>query len=373
MKRSRKTTSKKTRPLSRKCRLYLGHKIATNIHEGIYKSRKQAIAVAYNQMGKMFPKCKRPNPKGDGNNKVIRAKTKLCDQKEKINKRNQCHLESILFGNKFDDEFEHTDAFKILKINKYKFYVNKSEEIGNGSYSKVFRLYDKDHHVKLALKIETNSYPSEKEISEKLLEQGCNTVKERYCGSTGDKHYYLMNLAAGTLEDLKDKTQHLSDEAKRKLYLTITEEVRKQVVCLLELGYVYTDFKLSNIFYDCSDNDDESFTIFMGDLGSAITNNDNDHVSTYPPPDINDEITTKGIFNMSDKDKKSVLSWGIGIILLMFIDPNDAYDFLFSEPLPSKNLHQNLMDQMNKFYGNYYGDYLEFVGISRRSISKPLI
>jgi hypothetical protein len=370
MKRSRHETGKKKRPLSRKCRSYLSQKIATNIHERRYKSRQQAIAVAYSQLGNKYPTCKRT--KQDGNN-VIKSKTKLCDNSLKINRRKQFHLESIVFGEKFENEFEHTNKFKHLKINKYSFDVVKSHQIGNGSYSKVYKLYDRDHQVKLALKIESNNFPSEKEISEKLLDEGCHTVKERYIGSVNNNHYYLMNLAEGTLEDLKDKTSDYSDEQKRELYLTVTEEVRKQVLCLLELGYVYTDFKLANIFYDCPEDDLKSFKIYLGDLGSAITNHNNDHVSTYPPVDINDEADTKGIFNLTAKDKKAVLSWGIGIILWMFIDPNDAYDFLYSEPIPSQSLHHRIMEKMNQFYGNYYGDYLEFMGVSRRSISKQLI
>lgn len=370
MRRSHKSTRKK-KPMSRKCRSYLNQKIATNIREGIYKSRQQAIAVAFSQMGKLYPRCKSSNTQ-DGS-KLIKANKKLCNQKLKINTRKQCHLDKIVFGEKFDDEFEYTGNFKTLKINKYVFEVKKSNQIGHGSYSKVYKLYDDEHQVKLALKIESNGFPSEKQISERLLEEGCHTVKERYIGSVGEKHHYLMNLAEGTLEDLKDRTSDFSDEDKKELYLTIAEEVRKQVLCLLEMGFVYTDFKLANIFYDCPDNDNKSFKIYLGDLGSAITNHNNDHVSTYPPPDINEEVTEKGLFKLTTQDKKAVLSWGIGILLWMLIDPNDAYDFLFSEPKPSENLHQQIMEKMNKFYGNYFGNYLEFMGVSRRSITKQLI
>jgi len=41
------------------CKDYLGKKIGININEGIYKSRAQAIAVAYSQVGKKYPQCKR--------------------------------------------------------------------------------------------------------------------------------------------------------------------------------------------------------------------------------------------------------------------------------------------------------------------------
>lgn len=41
------------------CKDYLGEKIGININEGIYKSREQAIAVAYSQVKTKYPQCKR--------------------------------------------------------------------------------------------------------------------------------------------------------------------------------------------------------------------------------------------------------------------------------------------------------------------------
>jgi tRNA A37 threonylcarbamoyladenosine dehydratase len=51
--------SKKISPLKRKCNQYLSRKIRKNLKEKIYKSRQQAIAVAYSQTKKSIPKCKR--------------------------------------------------------------------------------------------------------------------------------------------------------------------------------------------------------------------------------------------------------------------------------------------------------------------------
>jgi hypothetical protein len=41
------------------CKTLLSEKIQKNIKEGVYTSRKQAIAVAYNQVKKTSPACKR--------------------------------------------------------------------------------------------------------------------------------------------------------------------------------------------------------------------------------------------------------------------------------------------------------------------------
>ncbi len=51
--------SKKISPSKRKCNQYLSRKIRKNLKEKRYKSRQQAIAVAYSQTKKSMPKCKR--------------------------------------------------------------------------------------------------------------------------------------------------------------------------------------------------------------------------------------------------------------------------------------------------------------------------
>ncbi len=55
-KRSHRKSDRKRRSI---CKDYLGKKIGININEGIYKSRAQAIAVAYSQVRKKYPQCKR--------------------------------------------------------------------------------------------------------------------------------------------------------------------------------------------------------------------------------------------------------------------------------------------------------------------------
>jgi len=54
-KRRRKSRSKR----SKRCRSLLGKKIGINIREGIYANKAQAIAVAYSQVRKRYPSCRR--------------------------------------------------------------------------------------------------------------------------------------------------------------------------------------------------------------------------------------------------------------------------------------------------------------------------
>jgi len=52
--RRRSVSSKK-----RRCNALLSKKVGINIHEGIYKNKSQAIAVAYSQVRKRHPSCRR--------------------------------------------------------------------------------------------------------------------------------------------------------------------------------------------------------------------------------------------------------------------------------------------------------------------------
>jgi hypothetical protein len=54
-KRRRKSRSKR----SKRCRSLLGKKIGINIHERIYANKAQAIEVAYSQVRKKHPSCRR--------------------------------------------------------------------------------------------------------------------------------------------------------------------------------------------------------------------------------------------------------------------------------------------------------------------------
>jgi hypothetical protein len=54
-KRRRKSRSKR----SKRCKSLLSKKIGINIHEGIYDNKAQAIAVAYSQVRKRYPSCRR--------------------------------------------------------------------------------------------------------------------------------------------------------------------------------------------------------------------------------------------------------------------------------------------------------------------------
>jgi hypothetical protein len=62
---------RRSKRIPSKCKDYLSKKIGINIREGIYKSNAQAIAVAYSQVSKKHPSCKR----------VLRKKSKRSSKR----------------------------------------------------------------------------------------------------------------------------------------------------------------------------------------------------------------------------------------------------------------------------------------------------
>ena len=94
--------------------------------------------------------------------------------------------------------------------------------------------------------------PIEREISQLLRNSSCNLLKVKYIGNKPNEYnYYLMELANGNLTHLP-LFYNIKEKNIKTLnfYRNIVEEIRKQVVCLLEKSkyeYVYTDIKLENI------------------------------------------------------------------------------------------------------------------------------
>jgi hypothetical protein len=56
---SKKRKKRRRSKRSKRCKSLLGKKIGINIHEGIYANKAQAIAVAYSQVRKRHPSCRR--------------------------------------------------------------------------------------------------------------------------------------------------------------------------------------------------------------------------------------------------------------------------------------------------------------------------
>ena len=56
---NKKRSDGKRKSRRQRCNALLGKKIGINISEGIYKNKSQAVAVAYSQVRKKHPSCRR--------------------------------------------------------------------------------------------------------------------------------------------------------------------------------------------------------------------------------------------------------------------------------------------------------------------------
>ena len=276
---------------------------------------------------------------------------------------NQEILETMVFLKKINIEVLDNKIY----INK--FHLSLNGTIGEGSYSVIYKCTDKKHNVHLALKVEQGTVAREDEISQRILEKGCHTVNQRYIGNLNGENYYLMNLAEGTLQDLKEKKDLKKNQNKPLFFKVITEEIRKQLLCLYELGYVYTDIKLENIFFDYKN---DSLRFFLGDLGSAVPDEDNYYISTFPPPEKRQD-DEKGVFTVDNDEKEAMLSWGIGMILFLLMNETTYHtnEFFFENTL-SDRFYETSLKRMNQFYGKGYATYLSKNPKQRPSIYESI-
>lgn len=77
----RRRKSKRRSKRSKRCKSLLGKKIGINIHEGIYANKAQAIAVAYSQVRKRYPSCRRilGKKRRSKRRSIRRSKRKIMD------------------------------------------------------------------------------------------------------------------------------------------------------------------------------------------------------------------------------------------------------------------------------------------------------
>jgi hypothetical protein len=114
-KRRRKSRSKR----SKRCKSLLSRKIGINIHEGIYANKAQAIAVAYSQVRKRHPSCRRIlGKKSRRRSKRRRSKRRIMDGLQIVGTGNNGFLsenQKTEFRNIFQDNQS------IIEFNNIKF------------------------------------------------------------------------------------------------------------------------------------------------------------------------------------------------------------------------------------------------------------
>jgi hypothetical protein len=82
-----------------------------------------------------------------------------------------------------------------------------------------------------------------------------------------------------------------------------------------------------------------------------------------------DSEYTRGCFLIPEDKKEGIISWGLGILLflLMIEDEEESYHFLHNIDF-DETKHQNNIFDMNTFYQNDFGNYLNYYSNTRKSI-----
>lgn len=334
------------------------------------------------KMGTSTKRKKHRSKKGKKNKSTKKKsqKQKICNFKNDIIQK---QFDELIFNNDNVISIEKDDQENIFVNVNNTYYLKKDKDyFGYGADSYIYKLHDDKNKVSLALKIDR--YPwyekiygksREHVISEHLLNSGCNTLNVKFIGNYDNLNYYLMNLAQGDLYELRKKFNRKLSRSEIKFFLTICEEVRKQILCLLKLNpnYVYTDLKLQNILYDCPDSI-YKIRVYLGDIASTLPNSDGEYISTFPPYE---HRHTGGFLKFNNEDEKSsTLSWAIGMLLLSIISFNAETElyFLFQN---FQNANDNEIEKYSNMLSSYYGEgyekYLSLDPQKRPDIEIPLI
>ena len=277
------------------------------------------------------------------------------------------------------------------------------KELGSGAYGSVFLLsgHNKTDKIKFPIALKIDKSRSEYEISKKLFNK-CKTLQTKLLtvtsGSGGTpgssdsssgspyqsptkSYLYFMQVADGSLRDYKEKYIMKMDPKEASLHIkVICENIRSQLVCMLENDLVYTDMKLANCLYKMVDGE----PVFMvGDLGGAYSDDDGEQMATYPPPEyLHGQFP--GYFSIKKSKQSGILSWSIGIMLYT-LSPlvtdggtecrgDESYFLFFRDRCSAtyKKLLKGAQGLLQKHYGPGFGEYLSADASKRPDIYKRI-
>lgn len=280
------------------------------------------------------------------------------------------------------------------------------KELGAGAYGSVFLLsgHKKTDKIKFPIALKIDKSRSEYEISKKLFKK-CKTLQTKLLtvtsgsgenpgssGSSGSSsgspyqsptksYLYFMQVADGSLRDYKEKYIMKMDPKEASLHIkVICENIRSQLVCMLENDLVYTDMKLANCLYKMVDGE----PVFMvGDLGGAYSDDDGDQMATFPPPEyLHGQFP--GYFSIKKSKQSGILSWSIGIMLYTLsplvtdggteCHKGESYFLFFRDRCSAtyNKLLKGAQGLLQKHYGPGFGEYLSGDASKRPDIYKRI-
>ena len=141
-------------------------------------------------------------------------------------------------------------------------------------------------------------------INKKLGRGFCNTVNAKIIKLNNNSRNVrqtvaIMDSMDGSLEGLP-KIKNLYE------IITIIKYLAEIFLCLLKLGYIYTDIKAANILYKCYKNN--KIKISLGDLGGLCEKGEMESCS-FPPPEH--------MFSFKSKNcTEETMVWGLAMVVL---------------------------------------------------------
>lgn len=124
--------------------------------------------------------------------------------------------------------------------------------------------------------------------------------------------------------------------------------IREQIIYLYNHDLYYVDLKMSNLLFKLTE--DNNIVVSIGDFGSTSIDEEGDSALTFPPIEYH---MNKGYIKINKNNFNSIVSWGIGCLLLYIFNNKQpiylVYDNILNithheyDELLSKNI-----DKLNK-------------------------
>jgi serine/threonine protein kinase len=223
----------------------------------------------------------------------------------------------------------------IYKFNKY---------INEGTYGTVY-MYTNDaqHNIVIKTSDDESDLCDEIKIINKLNKQ--NIYHESIVPSyIVNDNVILLDCMDGNLTDLFKYYKKQDMTLNECTILAIMRHIVNVCLDLYNNDLCYADLKLDNILYK-SVNEYE-FTIFLGDIGSIVSKNDEAYC-TYP---LESNYNEEG--HCINKTTDNDIMWTIGVMLIIMINFNDIEKLKLIKKMFKWNAIKNNKEKRNKIIKN---------------------
>ena len=154
-----------------------------------------------------------------------------------------------------------------------------------------------------------------KMINKKLGRGFCNTVNAKIIELNNNSRNARQTVAI--MDSMDGSLEGLPRIKNPYEIIAIIKYLAEIFLCLLKLGYTYTDIKAANILYKCYKNN--KIKISLGDLG-GLCEKGGMETCTFPPPEH--------MFSFKSKNcTEETMVWGLAMVVLQLfkVDISDFY------------------------------------------------